>query len=58
MNRTLATLAAALIWPPVFWLGGFDFNERGLNAVVCFAETFITTTYVFLMFSMFMDLKK
>lgn len=32
-------IAAALVVLSVFWLAGFDFDERGLTAAMCFALT-------------------
>jgi hypothetical protein len=32
-------LAIGALVPIAFWLGGFDFNHRGGDAVLCFAFT-------------------
>lgn len=33
MKRLLASIAAALVVCALAWIGGFDFNERGFDAL-------------------------
>lgn len=35
MKNILIPFAAAACVPLFFWLGGYDFNERGHDAVAC-----------------------
>ncbi len=35
MKRFSISLAAACLVPLIYWVGGFDFNERGFAAVTC-----------------------
>jgi len=43
-NRYLRAILYASIVPIAFWLGGFNFNERGEGACICF----VITIYIFL----------
>ena len=38
-RRLIASVLFALIVPIIWWLGGYDFNERGLTAVMAFVGT-------------------
>jgi hypothetical protein len=39
MTKHIVSLLWAALVPLLFWLGGFDFNERGAVAVLCIAST-------------------
>lgn len=49
MKRWIASIAAALVVCGLAWLGGFDFNERGVDAlfVAGFALYVAGFTYFF-----------
>jgi hypothetical protein len=39
MKRVLVSLLVALFVPVCFWLGGYNFDSRGIQALLCFVYT-------------------
>lgn len=42
MKKTIIIVLAASISPALYWIGGFDFDERGAAAVWCAVGALIT----------------
>lgn len=38
-------IAVAFVVPGIFWLGGFDFNERGEPAIACAVFTLFAIAF-------------
>lgn len=38
-TRLIGTLGITASVPAIFWLGGYNFDERGASAVICFLWT-------------------
>lgn len=46
MKPLLAALLVLPIFPALFWLSGYDFNQRGEKAVICAILTMLITVAV------------
>ena len=47
MKRVLVSLASAMIVPIGFWLAGWDFNERGGQALFCYVFTVLIAGIIY-----------
>ncbi len=44
--RIISTILGAAAVPFIFWLGGYDFNTRGLGAVMVFIYTVFVAAFI------------
>ena len=47
-TRIIVSILIGSFVPALFWIGGYDFNERGEKAVWCALATLTTALWVFL----------
>jgi len=52
-----ATITTAILIPALFWIGGFDFNQRGERAVLCAIATVVFSGTVLLLATALRDLE-
>lgn len=46
-KRLISTLATAMIPVVGFWVGGFDFNERGGHALIAYTSVVLAAGFQF-----------
>lgn len=54
-KQVLLTIAGGSIVPAIFWLGGYDFNSRGPEPVLCVLGTVIMAAWSWVGYHIFYD---